>query len=330
MLKEITFANNNYGEEEMINNKKRNPFPMIGKVYKYEFKNLSRKIFPFFAGMILISLCIGIMSPTITFLKKDNLKVAIEKYENKDISFEEIPTLQNTATDDSEDDSLNSDVFFSSEVTENIFFILIPVFIMASMATGIFIIVFIDKRMKKGIVENEAYFNFTLPVTIGEHITGRVLTYATFFLLWGVAGMISSICCFMKYISIPFIKAIYYGFKEIYLNSPETNGILGIACLLLLLALSLFIIILLVISLQFLEKSLDMLFEKHKKLFEFIIEIPLIVLWIKIMYEIGNNVNIMNNNFTQAICIAMGVNILLMAINIAATYFILKKHINIE
>ena len=327
MLNEITFANINYGEEKMTNNKKRNPFPMIGKVYKYEFKNLLRKILPFFAGMILISLCIGIMSPTITFLKKDNLKVAIEKYENKDISFEEIPSLQKPTTDDSEDDSLNSDVFFSSELTEKIFMILIPFFIMASIATGIFIIVFIDKRMKKGIVENEAYFNFTLPVTIGEHITGRVLTYATFFLLWGVAGIISSICCFMKYISIPFIKAIYYGFKEIYLNSPETNGSLGIACLL---ALSLFIFILLVISLEFLEKSLDMVFEKHKKLFEFLIEIPLIVLWLIIMYKIGYNVNIMNNNFTQAICIAIGVNILLMAINITATYFILKKHINIK
>ena len=47
----------------MLGNK-RNPFPRIGKIYKYEFINISKILLPLYLLLIILGLIIGLTSNT--------------------------------------------------------------------------------------------------------------------------------------------------------------------------------------------------------------------------------------------------------------------------
>ena len=71
--------------------KMRNPFIMIGKIFKYEAKNLSRTLIPLFSTILLLGLVLGSFLPKIRFSNKEYVVSAIEMYKNNEI---DIDTLQ--------------------------------------------------------------------------------------------------------------------------------------------------------------------------------------------------------------------------------------------
>ena len=314
------------GEPKMTNHKIRNPFPMIGKVFKYEFKNLSRKLFPLFAGMILIGLCLGITAPKVQFLEKENLQYAVERYEESKVLALSPVVIDdnNITTDDSEYEQENKEVFFSSKTTEKIFGFLIIALMIFSITTFVLTIVSTDKRIETSMIKNESYFNFTLPVSIGEHLAGRTITYMVFFIFYGIALVLGILLCGIKYFSVPFFKMVNYGLNEFYING---GGFPNLLTVIILVPLTLLVFYTLFISFAFVEKTLEMNISSHKKFFTFIIEIPVIIIWFRFMFYLSK---LSFENGTSIRMPIIGVNIALIIINYIIVYFAFKKHINIE
>ncbi|MCQ2594526.1 MAG: hypothetical protein MJ196_04620 [Treponemataceae bacterium] len=125
----------------------RNPFPMIGKVFKYEFKSGTRIILPLYGAMIVLALICGIsFSDALYELSNTTFKATVG--------------------------SIFGCTFF---------------------AAFLITLVVIEKRFKKGMLEEEAYLNFSLPVTMTEHIIGRLLTFSVWFLMYIAASFVSCI-----------------------------------------------------------------------------------------------------------------------------------------
>ncbi len=125
----------------------RNPFPMIGKVFKYEFKSGTRIILPLYGAMIVLALICGIsFSDALYELSNTTFKATVG--------------------------SIFGCTFF---------------------AAFLITLVVIEKRFKKGMLEEEAYLNFSLPVTMTEHIIGRLLTFSVWFLMYVAASFVSCI-----------------------------------------------------------------------------------------------------------------------------------------
>ena len=269
------------GEPKMTNHKIRNPFPMIGKVYKYEFLNLSRKIFPLLSALVLLALIIGIAAPKMPFLEKESLEYAIEQYESKGGNVTEAieSEMNNTEV---QDDSEDQDVKFGSKAQAVIFSIAI-VILSFYVFISLFIMIFlIDKSIKKGLVEHDAHFNFTLPVTPGEHIVGRILTYITFFIIWGLACDLALPLGFIKYLSAPLFKMGYYFAEEIYVINGPFSSVFNayIAINLVIFSIAIFLS-----SMAMFERTLLMLFKKLSVLISLAINIPIIFFWIRMIYN---------------------------------------------
>lgn len=160
-----------------MENKKtiRNPFPWIGKVFKYEFKHSSRILVPIYIAIVAIALLTGLFMPLTT---------------DGDLDFR-----------------------FSYNVggTENVmnglagFFFMIYWIII--IVAGVVTISVISKRFKNGLLGDEAYLNLSLPVTMGEHLWGRILIM----LLWAVVSiavmMISFVALCIKNLNLIHFEA---------------------------------------------------------------------------------------------------------------------------
>ena len=318
------------GEEKMKN--KRNPFPMIGKVYKYEFRNISRTVFPLFTGMILIGLVLGLFAPNITFFKKESLEQAINLYETNKITLEELTGSTPTdiiidieeVPDDSEYDLENPEIYFDTKLTKTLFSALLIIFLLCGFFTMAYVLLSIDKRIKKSFVEKEAYFRFTLPVTIGEHIAGSFLTYLTFSILWIIITLLSACLIGIKYYSIPLFKMINYFLYEVYVNGAGFPSLFSVFTIM---PLSVLSVIIIFISFDFMEKTIEMVFRKKGRIFEYCIEIPLVIAYFIVMFRI---LNAALGNHAPFRYPFMLINLGLTIINIAITYFAYKKRINIE
>ena len=263
---------------------------------------------------------------------KENLEKAITLYETRNISLEEltgkVPTEidinQGEVLDDSEYNLENPEIYFDTKLTKTIFSFFFIIFCFGGLIIFLYFIIFMDKRLTKGLVEKEAYFNFTLPVTIGEHITGRFLVYLTFAILWFVTIGISAVLVGIKYFSIPLFKMINYSFYEVYVVAGTFPSISAVYTHIPLTILS---FVILFISFVFVEKSLEMLVNKNSKIFETFMEIPLIVGYFLIIIRLANAAAEGQGQFRIPFVI---LNISLTVINIAITYFAYKKRINIE
>ena len=134
-----------------MENKKtiRNPFPWIGKVFKYEMKHSVRILLPVYIAIIAIALITGLFIP----LNNDG---------NLDFNF--------SYNIDGNENVMNGLAGF--------FFLIYWVIIIVA---GVVTIGVISKRFKNGLLGDEAYLNLSLPVTIGEHLWGRILMILSWF-----------------------------------------------------------------------------------------------------------------------------------------------------
>ena len=152
----------------------RNPFPRIGKVIKYDLKHSSKKLLPLYGVLLVLGLLTGLcISPTRT-----------EEFFGGEI-------MSNNTRD---------------WITVSIGFAYYVVACVAAIMT----IVVIARRFKQSMLEDEAYLNLSLPVTMGEHLWGKFIT--------GFIWMFT--CCVVTYLSVLFCF-IRLGLPDIFRELGE-------------------------------------------------------------------------------------------------------------
>jgi len=155
----------------------RNPFPAIGKVFKYEFISTARIFLPVYGALLILALIIGLTLP---------------------LGLQELFDIAKKETTDIEPNLL----------FQAIQSILLFLFQGLSTAATIITYVFLIKRFKKGMLGDEAYLNMTLPVTVGEHLWGRLLSAVCWLLIYSLVGTLCAIFASARVLPI-FIKQLF-------------------------------------------------------------------------------------------------------------------------
>ena len=261
-----------------MENKKtiRNPFPWIGKVFKYEMKHLVRILMPVNISILAIALIAGLLIPR------------------------------------SADGSLDFSFSFSVNGNENglsgFFFMIYWILVVVSAVVTISVIA---KRFKNGLLGDEAYLNLSLPVTIGEHLWGRICTVIVWDLIYTAVMLLSFILVFIKNLSL--------------IHLDEGWQFVFIGLILLDMAWSLCLI-----AFIYLVNALGHLSKKHRVF----VKIASIIIIISVTSRLLGSINFdfLNETYNSAgilywnACFGM----ILTAIYGTATYFILKLTLNLE
>lgn len=264
-----------------MENKKtiRNPFPWIGKVFKYEMKHSVRILLPVYIAIIAIALITGLFIP----LNNDG---------NLDFNF--------SYNIDGNENVMNGLAGF--------FFLIYWVIIIVA---GVVTIGVISKRFKNGLLGDEAYLNLSLPVTIGEHLWGRILMI----ILWGVISLavmlISFIALCIKNLSVIHFEAdwIYIFFGIILFDLSWS------LCILLF---------------TYLVNAIGHLSKKHRTMVKLIAIIAIISFTSRLIGGITFNYLSNSDNPGSILYWNALFAVIISAIFGTATYFILKLKLNLE
>ena len=143
----------------------RNPFPKIGKVIKYDLKHSSKRLIPLYGVLLLLGLLAGLF-----------------------ISPHQREAFFN-------DSSAVSYVMGSRDfITVSLFIAYAVVSIVAFVMT----IVAIARRFTQSMLEEEAYMNLSLPVTMGEHLWGKFITGFIWMFTCCIVTFVSELFCLIR------------------------------------------------------------------------------------------------------------------------------------
>ena len=143
----------------------RNPFPRIGKVIKYDLKHSSKKLIPLYGVLLMLGLLTGLfISP-----------------KQKEAFF---------------DSGVASSYAMNSRdfITISLAFAYYVVACVACVMT----IVAIARRFKQSMLEEEAYMNLSLPVTMGEHLWGKFITGFIWMFACCIVTFVSGLFCLIR------------------------------------------------------------------------------------------------------------------------------------
>lgn len=270
----------------LTKSKIRNPFPMIGKVFKYEFMSGNKTLAPIYGIMMILALLFRIfISDSLENLTPDAVKITLG----------------------------------------------ILLFI-TCFAAFIVTVVFIEKRFKKGMLEDEAYLNLSLPVTMTEHIVGRLLTFSVWFLMYAAASFISTFIIISGEIfkefsfaeAKDFLQAFYEEFGVHFGNFMGTGTVYGLS------------IMLLIIMFIMVVNAVTHLVKKNRRIVEIIVVIVLITVFVNIMKAVIGVSDIFENGpevvhfFYVAIWKMVILNFVTVVVDVIATQAILKFRLNLE
>lgn len=110
----------------------------------------------------------------------------------------------------------NKEHIFKTPDNSFIYALLIMVSVWLLLGIYIASIVIISKRFSKGMLKDEAYMNLSLPVTIGEHLWGRILS----------AFVWLQICTIVSIVSVGLALVPFY--YEIPLTEEDWNQIIRV------------------------------------------------------------------------------------------------------
>lgn len=132
-----------------MENKKsiRNPFPKILKVFKYEMMHSARILLPIYVVTLVLALVSGMLA-----------------YDNQGTFF----------------DNFSITIPGDNTITGFMVFFYMVLVITAAVVS----LTMLTKRFKSGLLEDEAYLNLSLPVTIGEHLWGRILSVLVWIIIY--------------------------------------------------------------------------------------------------------------------------------------------------
>ncbi len=288
----------------------RNPFPKIGKVIKYDFKHSSRRLLPLYAALLVLGLLTGLFA---------------EPMGNRN--------WESTSNGNSYEFHMSSsDANFSREM---MFGLLIMAFMILSVTTIVMTVTSIARRFSQSMLEDEAYLNLSLPVTMGEHLWGKFIMAFGWMFCCCIITSLSGLLCFIR-MDLPSI------FQQISENLPEFKDslnyygmsmgrLIGLA-IMLSIAFAFFII-----TLIFVVNAISHLFKKSKGLVKFITVV--VLFWINgwlfklvptfdtrdfdVMQQVGGA-------FTKSTCITALILLLVSAVYFAVTQWIFTKKLNLE
>ncbi len=273
----------------MLNNKIRNPFPMIGKVFKYEFKSGNKTLVPVYGIMMVLALLVRIfLSDSLENLTPDGVKITLG-------------------------------------------LLLFVTFFAAFILT----IVFIEKRFKKGMLEDEAYLNLSLPATMAEHIVGRLLTFSVWFLMYAVASFISTFIIISGELFSElsaadfgeFFQRFYEEFGVHFGSFMGTGTVYGLS------------IMLLIIMFIMVVNAISHLIKKNRTIVELVVVVAFLIIFgniTKVVVGAGIDFSIIETSieavhtFYQIIWRMIILNFVTVVIDVIATQAILKFRLNLE
>ena len=143
----------------------RNPFPRIGKVIKYDLKHSSKRLIPLYGVLLMLGLLAGL------FISPNQREAFFG------------------------DSSSVSYVMGSRDfVTVSLFIAYAVVSIVAFVMT----IVAIARRFTQSMLEEEAYMNLSLPVTMGEHLWGKFITGFIWMFACCIVTFVSELFCLIR------------------------------------------------------------------------------------------------------------------------------------
>ncbi len=245
---------------------------MLGKLIKYDFKALSRNMFPVYGLMIALTLVCSLM---IRF--------------NLDKGF--------------------------------VFGISLFAWVV-SMSTSFFITIWmVVMRFYNGLLKNEGYLSFALPVKTETHVFAKVIN-ALIWTLVEVAAL--GICAAIYILTVADLRDLVEAFK--YIFTIDIDFYLSMLQGLLLLAVE----ILNLICLFFAAFSIAHLFEKHQKLLAGVFIVLIYILRVfmfphRFSYEISPGAQMVVLNPLLFI-----VPLVLAAVDCLVTWYILDKHLNLQ
>ena len=288
----------------------RNPFPKIGKVIKYDFKHSSRRLLPLYAALLVLGLLTGLFAEPVG---NSNMEASLNgnRYEWHMSS---------------------SDANLSREM---MFALLIMAFMVLSITTIVMTVASISRRFSQSMLEDEAYLNLSLPVTMGEHLWGKFIMAFGWMFCCCIITSLSGLLCFIRMDlpsifrqiseSLPGLKdsLAYYGMS--------IGRIIGLT-IMMSIAFAFFII-----TLIFVVNAISHLFKKSKGFVKFITVV--VLFWINgwlfklvpkfntrdfdVMQKVGSA-------FTASMCIFALILLLISAAYFAVTQYIFTKKLNLE
>ena len=165
----------------------RNPFPKIGKVIKYDLKHSSKKLIPLYGVLLALGLLAGLL---ITPGQREAFY----------------------AGGSSSSYTMGSRDF----ITFSLFF----AYAIFSCVAFVMTIVAIERRFKQSMLEEEAYMNLSLPVTMGEHLWGKFITGFIWMFACSIVTFVSELFCLIR-LDLP--KILKMAFEEIPELSAELS-----------------------------------------------------------------------------------------------------------
>ena len=143
----------------------RNPFPKIGKVIKYDLKHSSKKLLPLYGVLLALGLLTGLaISPTRTQ------------------QFFDSEVVNGTV--------LNTRDFITVSLA--------VAFYVVTCVAAVMTIIVVARRFKQSMLEDEAYLNLSLPVTMGEHLWGKFITGFIWMFACCIVTFVSGLFCFIR------------------------------------------------------------------------------------------------------------------------------------
>ena len=262
-----------------MENKKsmRDPFPWIGKVFKYEMKHSVRILLPIYIAIVAIAFITGLFIP---INSEGHIHLSLKI--------------------DGSDSVMNGIAGF--------FFMIYWIILIVA---GVVTISVISKRFKIGLLGDEAYLNLSLPVTIGEHLWGRILTI----LVWGFASLVVMI--------LSFIALCIKNLSIIHIEEGWINFIFGLIlfCESWSLCIHLF---------TYMINAIGHLSKKHRTL----VKLVSIILIISITSRLigGITINYFANNDNDLVMLYWNAlfGLIISGIYGTVTYFIMKLKLNLE
>jgi len=262
-----------------MENKKtiRNPFPWIGKIFKYEMKHTVRILLPVYIATIIIALITGL---TISVGSEGNLNFP-----------------ESTGVYESTHSGISGFFFF--------------LYMVICVTSAVVSISVISKRFKNGLLGDEAYLNLTLPVTMGEHLWGRIAAN----LVW--------IICYIVTIVISLVMLYIKNLKVININEPLISNFIILFLTITMVAMSLIMFIYLINAIGHLSK-------KHRTM----VKLLAIIIIITITSRLTGSIDIMyfrqDEDPIGVFYIWLLISLCFSVIFGLVTHFIMKLKLNLE
>ena len=276
----------------------RNPFSKIGKVIKYDLKHSSKKLLPLYGVLLALGLLTGLcISPTRTQ----------QFFEGEMVS-------QNTRD------------FITVSLA-------VAYYVVACVAS-IMTIIAIARRFKQSMLEDEAYLNLSLPVTMGEHLWGKFITGFIWMFVCCIVTSVSALFCFIRLGWVDLFRQLGEALPEMIMELQRYNLTIGKIiwmCILMSFAITCFII-----TLIFIVNSFGLVIKGRRGFWKFLIIVGLLYIdgWILRLVP-GYDASIMTtaaagNAAMKSLTIFSLLLIIISAVYFAVTQFMFTKKLNLD